>query len=180
MLQTIEETLAPLQSSKSITSDSLEAQVGNTPLLRLDRIERAAGLSPAVELYAKAEWFNPSGSVKDRPALNIIQEALASGKLNDDRRLLDSTSGNMGISYATLGKALGVQVTLAIPANASRERITILRALGAELVLTDPLEGTDGAIEMARRMAAENPTKYYYWWFGGCYSAFIRLDSNYQ
>lgn len=133
--------------------------VGGTPLLPLQNL---FNLAPGINIFAKAEWFNPSGSVKDRPALNIIREALASGKLNDGRRLLDSTSGNMGIAYATLGKALGVQVTLAIPANASRERITILKALGAELVLTDPLEGTDGAIEAARMMAAQNPEKYYY------------------
>jgi len=140
-------------------AQDITAFVGNTPLLPLQNL---TGLASGVSVFAKAEWFNPGGSVKDRPALNIIREALAGGKLSSDRRLLDSTSGNMGIAYATLGKALGVPVTLAVPANASRERITILRALGAELVLTDPLEGTDGAIEMARKMAAENPQRYYY------------------
>lgn len=140
-------------------AQNMTAFVGNTPLLPLQDL---SGLSPGVSIFAKAEWFNPGGSVKDRPALNIIREALAVGKLSSNRRLLDSTSGNMGIAYATLGKALGVPVTLAVPANASRERIIILRALGAELVLTDPLEGTDGAIEMARKMAAENPQRYYY------------------
>jgi cysteine synthase B len=113
-------------------------------------------------VYAKAEWFNPGGSVKDRPALNILRRALADGLLSGGRRLLDSTSGNMGISYATFGAALGVSVTLAIPANASPERLVILHALGAELVLTDPLEGSDGAIRVARRMAAERPEYYYY------------------
>ena len=140
-------------------AQDITAFVGNTPLLPLQNL---TGLAPGVSVFAKAEWFNPGGSVKDRPALNIIREALAGGKLSSERRLLDSTSGNMGIAYATLGKALGVPVTLAVPANASRERITILRALGAELALTDPLEGTDGAIEMARKMAAENPQRYYY------------------
>ena len=140
-------------------AQDITAFVGNTPLLPLQDLKEMA---PGVSIFAKAEWFNPGGSVKDRPALNIIREALAGGKLSGERRLLDSTSGNMGIAYATLGKALGVPVTLAVPANASRERITILRALGAELVLTDPLEGTDGAIEMARKMAAENPQRYYY------------------
>jgi cysteine synthase B len=138
----------------------LHAAVGNTPLVPLRRI--AAGLSPRVRLYAKAEWFNPGGSVKDRPALNILRTALAEGRLAPGMRLLDSTSGNMGIAYATLGAALGVSITLAVPANASPERISILRALGAELVLTDPLEGSDGAIQVARRMAAEQPERYYY------------------
>jgi cysteine synthase B len=113
-------------------------------------------------VLAKAEWFNPGGSVKDRPALNILRAALASGELIPGKRLLDSTSGNMGIAYATFGAAMGVPVTLAMPSNASRERVIMLRALGAELVLTDPLEGSDGAIRVARKMVAENPERYYY------------------
>ena len=137
----------------------LEAAVGNTPLLPLHRLAR---LSPGVQVYAKAEWFNPGGSVKDRPALNILRMALAEERLSAGRRLLDSTSGNMGIAYATFGAALGIPVTLAIPGNASPERFVILRALGAELVLTDPLEGSDGALRVARRMAAEAPDRYYY------------------
>jgi len=115
-----------------------------------------------VPIYAKAEWFNPGGSVKDRPALNIIRTALTAGDLAGGRRLLDSTSGNMGIAYATFGAAFEIPVTLVIPANASPERLTILRALGAELVLSDPLEGTDGAIQIARTMAAEDPQRYFY------------------
>lgn len=134
----------------------IEAHVGNTPLIPLNHI------SPRVKVYAKAEWFNPGGSVKDRPALNIIRAALAAGELTAGRRLLDSTSGNMGIAYATLGIPLGVQVTLAIPANASPERLTILKALGADLVLTDPLDGSDGAIQAARDMAYQHPEKYFY------------------
>jgi cysteine synthase B len=129
-------------------------------LLPLRRI--AARLSPRVHLYAKAEWFNPGGSVKDRPALNILRTALAEGRLAPGMRLLDSTSGNMGIAYATLGAALGISITLALPANASPERVSILRALGADLILTDPLEGSDGAIQVARRMAAEQPERYFY------------------
>lgn len=137
----------------------LEALVGNTPLLALRRL---AKLPPGVQLYAKAEWFNPGGSVKDRPAVHILRKALSEGLLQGGKRLLDSTSGNMGIAYATFGAALEVPVTLAIPANASQERLKILRALGAELVLTDPLEGSDGAIQVARRMAAEQPDRYFY------------------
>ena len=149
-----------LTESKSIPLDGLPAHVGNTPLLPLRRL--GLGLSPQVKVFAKAEWFNPGGSVKDRPALNIIQNALINGDLGHGKRLLDSTSGNMGISYATFGAALGIPVTLALPANASPERISILKALGAELILTDPLEGSDGAILMARKLAAEKPDLYWY------------------
>jgi cysteine synthase B len=138
----------------------LEAAVGNTPLLPLRRV--TAGISPRVQVLAKAEWFNPGGSIKDRPALNILHSALAEGKLDGRVRLLDSTSGNMGISYATFGAALGVPVTLALPSNASPERIAILKALSAELILTDPLEGSDGAIRTARLLAAEQPERYFY------------------
>lgn len=139
---------------------SLESLVGNTPLLPLRKI--TSNLPDTVQVFAKAEWFNPGGSVKDRPALNILRAALANGDLSPGRRLLDSTSGNMGISYATFGATLGIPVTLAMPANASRERVAILRALGAELLLTDPLEGSDGALRLARQMAAEQPQRYFY------------------
>jgi len=138
----------------------LETLVGATPLLPLGKITR--GLPPGVEVMAKAEWFNPGGSVKDRPALAILRAALAESRLGQGQRLLDSTSGNMGISYAMLGPALGVEVTLALPSNASRERIAILSALGAELILTDPSEGSDGAIREARRLASEQPERYFY------------------
>ncbi len=140
--------------------DGLLARVGNTPLLPLRRV--TGGLPQAVKIFAKAEWFNPGGSVKDRPALNIIRSALSSGELGNGKRLLDSTSGNMGISYATIGAALGIPVTLTIPASASLERFAILRALGAELILTDPTEGSDGAILVARQLAKENPERYWY------------------
>ena len=149
-----------LTESNTIPMDSLAFHVGNTPLLPLRRLSR--GLSPRTRVFVKAEWFNPGGSVKDRPALNIIQNAILNGDLNGGKRLLDSTSGNMGISYATFGAALGIPVTLAVPASASSERISILKALGAELVLTDPLEGSDGAILKAREMAADLPEKYWY------------------
>lgn len=141
-------------------ASGLAALVGNTPLIPLQRVTR--DISAGVRVLVKAEWFNPSGSVKDRPALNILATALAGGELGEGKRLLDSTSGNMGIAYATLGASMGVPVTLAIPANASRERLAILRALGAELVLTDPMEGTDGALREARRLAAEEPGLFFY------------------
>src|SRR4030042_779408 len=104
--------------------------IGETPLLRLERI--TAHLAPRVRLYAKAEWFNPGGSVKDRPAAAILEEALQRGAFEGGKALLDSTSGNMGIAYATLGAALGLRVCLAIPANVSRERLQILQAFGAQ------------------------------------------------
>ena len=147
------------QQFKSL-DDGLQSHVGNTPLLPLRRVTR--NLSPQIQIFAKAEWFNPGGSVKDRPALNIIRTAIANGDLTADKRLLDLTSGNMGISYATFGAAMGIPVTLCLPANASPERITILRALGAEVILTDPSEGSDGAILVARKMASEKPDLYWY------------------
>jgi cysteine synthase B len=134
--------------------------VGNTPLLRLRRI--GAHLPPGVEIYAKAEWYNPSGSIKDRPALNIIRAAEAAGLLTHDKVLLDSTSGNMGIAYATLAAALGYGVRLVMPENVSPERVGILRVLGAEFSLSSPLEGSDGAIREARALAAAQPDVYYY------------------
>ena len=146
--------------TQSIISSSLPSLVGNTPLLPLEKIEQH--LNPQVSLYAKAEWFNPSGSVKDRPALNIILEALERGEFSEGQHLLDSTSGNMGIAYATFGATLGIPVTLILPSNASKERIQILEALGAELILTDPLEGTDGAIKKAMQLSKQEPGRYFY------------------
>ncbi|MCC6956976.1 MAG: cysteine synthase family protein [Anaerolineales bacterium] len=152
-------TLPNLQISLPATVD-IPALVGNTPLIPLHRL--TSHLAPGVHVLAKAEWFNPGGSIKDRPALNIIRTAMIDGSLANGKRLLDSTSGNMGIAYATFGAALGLGVTLAIPSNASRERIKILRALGAELILTDPSEGTDGAIRVVRELASEHPERYFY------------------
>ncbi len=115
-----------------------------------------------VQVFAKAEWFNPSGSVKDRPAWGIIQHALHQGKILPGMHLLDSTSGNMGIAYATFGSALGIPITLTLPSNASPERKKIMEALGAKLILTDPLEGSDGAIRVAQQLVKDHPDKYYY------------------
>ncbi|MGH7896956.1 MAG: PLP-dependent cysteine synthase family protein [Candidatus Binatia bacterium] len=133
--------------------------IGNTPLLRLSRIERDL---PGVELYAKAEWLNPGGSVKDRPAARIICEALEGGQLTRDRRILDATSGNTGIAYAMIGAALGFGVTLCVPSNITPERRRILHAYGPELIFTDPLEGSDGAIREARRRFATGRDHLFY------------------
>jgi cysteine synthase B len=138
----------------------LAALVGNTPLLPLHRV--AGQLWPGVQVYAKAEWFNPGGSVKDRPALCILRNALEDGRLSPGKRLLDSTSGNMGIAYATLAASMGIPVTLTLPENASPERIKILRALGAELILTDAMEGSDGAMYVAHQVAQDDPDRYFY------------------
>ena len=139
---------------------NLEALIGNTPLLSFRRI--TAHLPDNVVVYAKAEWTNPGGSVKDRAAANIIRQAEKSGSLRPGKVLLDSTSGNTGIAYAMLGAAKGYRVKLFMPGNVSPERFAILRAYGAELELTDPLEGSDGAIRAVRQLAASDPDTYFY------------------
>ncbi len=133
--------------------------IGNTPLLRLDRIGRDF---PNVEFSAKAEWFNPGGSVKDRPALSMIQAGLASGALRAGKRIIDATSGNTGIAYAMIGAALGYGVTLCLPDSASHERKKILAAFGAELVITPGDEGTDGAIRRVKEIVAADTETYFY------------------
>jgi S-sulfo-L-cysteine synthase (O-acetyl-L-serine-dependent) len=133
--------------------------IGRTPLVRLRQFERE---TPGVELYAKAEWQNPGGSVKDRAAARMILDGEATGLLTPNRTILDATSGNTGIAYAMVGAARGHKVTLCLPENASPERKLILRALGAELRLTSPLEGTDGAIREARRLYASDTDRYFY------------------
>jgi cysteine synthase B len=113
-------------------------------------------------VYAKAEWENPGGSVKDRPALRMIRAAIDAGRLVAGQRILDASSGNTGIAYAWIGAALGFPVTIVIPANATRSRLEVLDSLGAQTLLTDPEEGMDGAIEEARRILREDPARYYY------------------
>jgi cysteine synthase B len=151
-----------MQAERIVTPQAarLEALIGNTPLLAFHSI--TAHLPETVQIFAKAEWTNPGGSVKDRAAANIVRQAEASGRLGRGQVLLDSTSGNTGIAYAMLGAAKGFKVKLFLPANASPERIAILRAYGAELILTDPLEGSDGAIRAVRELAASDPDTYFY------------------
>ncbi len=133
--------------------------VGNTPLLELSSISREV---PGVRILGKAEWYNPGGSVKDRPALWMIRDGEKSGLLTPEKIIIDATSGNTGIAYAWIGAALGYKVKLCMPKNASEERKKILRAYGVEVVLTDPGEGSDGAIREARRLYAEDPERYFY------------------
>lgn len=139
---------------------SILERVGNTPLLAFPSLGRE--LPEGVELYAKAEWYNPGGSVKDRAALNMVLEGERSGVLTPGKTILDATSGNTGIALAMIGAARGYRVKLCLPANASDERKRILRAYGAELVLTSPFEMTDGAQREARRIHAEAPESYFY------------------
>jgi S-sulfo-L-cysteine synthase (O-acetyl-L-serine-dependent) len=138
---------------------TLTERIGNTPLLRLDALTRDL---PGIALLGKAEWYNPGGSVKDRAASNIVSEGRRSGKLKPGKGLLDSTSGNTGIAYAMLGAAEGFPVTLCMPENVSRERKQILQGYGANIIYTDPADGSDGAIRMVRELAAQDPNKYFY------------------
>lgn len=139
--------------------ESVLARIGNTPLLRLARIGREF---EHVEFCGKAEWFNPGGSVKDRPALSMIEVGLTSGVLTPGKTIIDATSGNTGIAYAMIGAALGYRVTLCLPDSASHERKRILAAYGAELEITPGDEATDGAIRRVQEMVAADPEKYFY------------------
>lgn len=139
--------------------ESLLDRIGNTPLLRLDTLTRDL---PSVQLLGKAEWYNPGGSIKDRAAANIVAEARRSGKLAPGKILLDSTSGNTGIAYAMLGAGLGFPVTLCVPENVSLERKRILQAYGANIIYTDPGEGSDGASKIAHQLAEKHPDLYFY------------------
>src|SRR5579859_356979 len=131
--------------------------IGNTPLLRLERIAREF---PNVQMLAKAEWYNPGGSVKDRAAFNIVKEGRSSGKFSSGKTLLDSTSGNTGIAYAMIGAAEGFPVTLCMPENVSVERKRILFAYGANIIYTDAADGSDGAIRAVRELYDREPEKY--------------------
>lgn len=133
--------------------------VGNTPLLRLDRVARSA---PSVEVYVKLEFANPGGSVKDRPGLRMVQQALETGALTRDKILIDATSGNTGVAYSWVCAALGVKAQLVMPGNVSKARKDITQAFGTELIFSSPMEGSDGAIVKVRKLVSENPGKYFY------------------
>jgi len=150
---------ASADATKGRAGETVLARIGNTPLLRLDALVPDL---PGIELLGKAEWYNPGGSVKDRAAANIVCEAQRAGKLAAGKILLDSTSGNTGIAYAMLGAALGFPVTLCVPENVSEERKRILQAYGANIIYTDPGEGSDGAIKSARLLAGRDPDLYFY------------------
>jgi cysteine synthase B len=138
---------------------SVADAVGDTPLVRLQRVGREA---PSVEIYAKLEFANPGGSVKDRAALRMMQEAIKEGRLTGDKILVDSTSGNTGVAYSIFGAALGVKVKLVMPSNVSRARKDIAQAFGTEIIYSDPMEGSDGAIRHVRALVAAEPDRYYY------------------
>lgn len=140
--------------------DSVVEAVGNTPLVRLRSLERQC--EGAVEIYVKLEYANPGGSVKDRPALRMMLDAIADGRLTKDKILVDATSGNTGVAYSLFGAALGYRVALVIPSNVSRARKEITQAYGTELIFSDPMEGTDGAIRKVRELVAEHPDRYFY------------------
>jgi cysteine synthase B len=139
--------------------ESVLDAVGDTPLVRLRRVAQHA---PDVEVWAKLEFANPGGSVKDRPALRMILDAMADGRLGPGKTLIDSTSGNTGVAYSMFGAALGIPVRLVMPSNVSKARKDITRSFGTEIVYSDPLEGSDGAIRRAREIVAADPEKYFY------------------
>jgi cysteine synthase B len=139
--------------------ESVVDAVGNTPLLRLHRVARDV---PDVEVWAKLEFANPGGSVKDRAALRMIRDAIADGRLTPGKTLIDSTSGNTGVAYSLFGAALGVRVRLVMPSNVSKARKDIVRSFGTEVVYSDPMEGSDGAIRLAREIVEKEPEKYFY------------------
>ena len=151
---------SPSASTAAPPASSLVDDIGRTPLLRLDRV--ADDLPDSVAVYGKAEHLNPGGSVKDRPALRMIEAGLDAGAFRPEQTLIDATSGNTGIAYAMIGAAKGLDVALALPENASAERKKVLRAYGAELILTDPMAGTDGAQRRVKEIVDAHPDRYFY------------------
>ena len=148
-----------MMTATATLGTTLLERIGNTPLVRLEELTREM---PGVQILGKAEWANPGGSVKDRAASAIVADAMKRGILHKDQGLLDATSGNTGIAYAMLGAAMGFPVTLCMPSNVSPERKKYLAAYGAKIVWTNPADGSDGAIRMARQMVAEAPHQYFY------------------
>lgn len=155
-----ESKIARTFRADEIAKGFLEAAVGNTPLVRLRNVTK--DLPDRVEVWAKAEYTNPGGSVKDRAALAMILAGEKSGELTPDKTIIDATSGNTGIAYAMIGAARGYRVTLALPKNASKARKQILKRFGAEIIETDPLEATDGAQRIVRELVAKDPDQYFY------------------
>jgi len=147
-----------MRGLRTETAESIVDLIGGTPLIRLGKLEPR----PGVEVYAKAEFCNPGGSVKDRAALQMIQDGVASGALTRDKTIIDSTSGNTGVAYSMVGAALGYKVALVMPANVSAARKQISASYGTEIIFSSELEGSDGAIRMVRQLVAENPGKYFY------------------
>ena len=147
------------RATRSRLLRSVVDAIGNTPLVRLDRLARSA---PSVEVYLKLEFANPGGSVKDRPARRIILDALEDGRLTDDKILIDATSGNTGVAYSLVGAALGQRIHLVMPKNVTQARKDITQAFGTELIFSDPMEGSDGAIRLVRKMVTEDPERYFY------------------
>jgi cysteine synthase B len=139
--------------------DSIVEAVGNTPLVRLRSIEKEA---PGVKIYLKLEYANPGGSVKDRPARQMMLDAIEDGRLSRDKILIDATSGNTGVAYSLFGAAMGYRVQLVMPSNVSHARKDITQAFGTEIIYSDPMEGSDGAIRKAREIVAEDPDRYFY------------------
>ena len=150
---------ASISAASTLVGTTLLERIGNTPLVRLDELTTNM---PGIQILGKAEWANPGGSVKDRAASAIVADAMRRNLIGPKQSLLDATSGNTGIAYAMLGAALGFPVTLCMPSNVSPERKKYLAAYGARIVWTDPAEGSDGAIRMARKLAAESPEAFYY------------------
>ena len=156
-------SVAPPQTSAAVIPNAAQSVldlIGNTPLLSFKRVTR--GLAPGVRVLAKAEWYNPGGSVKDRAALAMIVDGERSGLLTRDKTIIDATSGNTGIAYAMIAAERGYKLTVVLPRNASQERKLNLQAYGAELIFSDPTESTDGAQRLVRRIVDENPSRYFY------------------
>jgi len=147
------------QKARSRRLGSVLEAIGNTPMLRLARV---APNAPDVEIYLKLEFANPGGSVKDRPALRMVQDALADGRLTTDKILIDSTSGNTGVAYSLIGAALGIRVELVMPKNVTKARKDITQAFGTSLIFSDPMEGSDGAIRLVKSLVDAEPDKYFY------------------
>lgn len=155
------ESVADIVSGRRKAEPPILDWIGGTPLFELRRV-LPAEIGEKVRILAKAEWFNPGGSVKDRPALRIVRDALASGELTRERGLIDSTSGNTGIAFAMIGAVLGFPVTLVMPSNASTERKKILKGYGADIIYSDPLEGSDGARRLVEEFIAEEGRHYFF------------------